>query len=65
MRAPKSTRREIREGMTRTLLKKQFDEGDKVILFNFKLRLFLDKLKSPSSGPFQVTKVHPHGVVEV
>ena len=40
-------------------------EGQKVLLFNSRLRLFPGKLRSRWSGPYLVTKVFPHGDVEV
>ncbi|GKV13738.1 hypothetical protein SLEP1_g24722 [Rubroshorea leprosula] len=45
--------------------KKEFQVGEKVLLFNSRLRLFPGKLKSRWSGPFVVTKVLPYGVVEI
>ena len=39
--------------------------GDFVLLFNSRLRLFPGKLKSKWTGPFLITKVFPHGVVEL
>jgi len=47
------------------IIKKIFEVGNLVFLFNSKLRLFPGKLRSRWSGPFKVTKVFPHGVVEV
>ena len=47
------------------LVKKRFEEGDMVLLFNSRLKLFPGKLLSRWSGPFQVTKALPNGVVEV
>ena len=49
----------------KNILKKRSEEGDMVLLLNSKLKLFLAKLKSRWSGPFQVIKVHPHGAVDV
>ena len=46
-------------------MKKRFEEGDRVLLFNSKLKLFLGKLRSRWSGPFQVIKVHLYGAVDV
>jgi len=46
-------------------MKKGFNEGDLILLFHSKLRLFPDKLRSSSSRPFQVTEVHPSGAIEV
>ena len=45
--------------------KKNFEVGQKVLLFNSRLRLFPGKLKSRWSGPFVVTKVFPYGAIEV
>jgi hypothetical protein len=42
-----------------------FKEGDLVLLFNSRLRLFPGKLKSRWSGPFTVRKVYPFGAVDI
>ena len=44
---------------------KEFNVGQKVLLFHTCLRLFLGKLLSRWIGPFIVTKVYPHGAVEI
>ena len=44
---------------------KHFKEGDFVLLFNSRLKLFPGKLKSRWLGPFKVRKVFPYGVVEI
>ena len=44
---------------------KEFKEGDLVLLFNSRLKLFPGKLQSRWSGPFTVTKVFPYGTIEV
>ena len=45
--------------------KREIVVGDLVLLFNSRLRFFLGKLKSKCTGPFLVTKVFPHGAVEL
>ena len=45
--------------------RKEFHVGQKVLLFNSRLKLFPRKLKSRWSDPFVVTKVYPHGAVEI
>ena len=45
--------------------KREFVVGDLVFLFNSRLCLFLGKLKAKWTGPFLITKVFPHGVVEL
>ncbi|CAL1388775.1 unnamed protein product [Linum trigynum] len=44
---------------------KEFQVGDRVLLFNARLKLFPGKLCSRWSGPFTVTHVFPHGAVEI
>lgn len=47
------------------IIRKEFKEGELVLLFNYRLRLFFRKLRSRWSGPFHVKKVMPSGSVEV
>jgi len=47
------------------MLKKDFQPGQHVLLFNSRLKLFPRKLKSKWSGPFTIKKVHPYGTVEL
>ena len=47
------------------IMSKDFKKGQKVLLFNSRLRLFLGKLCSRWSGPFEVTQVLPHGAIEI
>ncbi|GKF35950.1 reverse transcriptase domain-containing protein [Tanacetum coccineum] len=42
-----------------------FNVGDRVLLFNSRLKIFLGKLKSRWSGPFTITQVFPYGTVEL
>ncbi|KAM2181755.1 hypothetical protein ACFX1Q_032326 [Malus domestica] len=44
---------------------KTFSIRQKVLLFNSRLRLYPGKLRSKWIGPFVVTNVFPHGVVQV
>nr|GEX95379.1 hypothetical protein [Tanacetum cinerariifolium] len=39
--------------------------GDRVLLFNYYLKIFTRKLKTRWSGPFTITKVVPYGTVEL
>ena len=45
--------------------RKSFELNQKVWLFNFRLHLFLDKLRSRWDGPFIVTQIFPHGVIKI
>ncbi|CAN6575411.1 unnamed protein product [Malus baccata var. baccata] len=47
------------------ILRKNFVIGQKVLLFNSRLRLFPGKLRSRWVGPFVVTNIFPHGAVEI
>ena len=38
-----------------------FEPGQKVLLFNSRLRLFLGKLKSQWKGPYAITSASPYG----
>ncbi|CAM8923482.1 unnamed protein product [Rhodiola kirilowii] len=47
------------------IFRREFKEGDKVLLFNSRLKLFPRKLRSRWSGPFVVHKPHEDGHVEI
>jgi len=47
------------------ILKRSFEPGQLVLLFNSRLRLFQGKLKSRWSGRFVVKQVKPYGAVEI
>nr|GFA01018.1 reverse transcriptase domain-containing protein [Tanacetum cinerariifolium] len=42
-----------------------FNVGDRVLLFNSRLKIFLGKLKTRWSGPFTIAKVFPYGTIEL
>nr|GEW04656.1 reverse transcriptase domain-containing protein [Tanacetum cinerariifolium] len=42
-----------------------FNIGDRVLLFNSRLKIFSSKLKSRWSGPFTISKVYLYGTVEL
>ncbi|GJS88535.1 reverse transcriptase domain-containing protein [Tanacetum coccineum] len=42
-----------------------FNVGDRVLLFNSRLKIFLGKLKTRWLGPFTITQVFPYGTVEL
>ena len=49
----------------RNILQREFLPGQKVLLYNSRLKLFPGKLKSRWSGPFVIVNVFPYGVVEL
>lgn len=49
----------------RMISRKEFNVGQKVLLYHSRLRLFPGKLRSRWIGPFVVTNVFPHGAVEI
>nr|GEV22697.1 reverse transcriptase domain-containing protein [Tanacetum cinerariifolium] len=42
-----------------------FNVGDRVLLFNSRLKIFSGKLKTRWTGPFTITQVFPYGAVEL
>nr|GEV10700.1 reverse transcriptase domain-containing protein [Tanacetum cinerariifolium] len=42
-----------------------FNVGDRVLLFNSRLKIFSGKFKTRWSGPFTITKFFPYGTVEL
>nr|GEW77123.1 reverse transcriptase domain-containing protein [Tanacetum cinerariifolium] len=42
-----------------------FNVGDRVLLFNSRLKIFSRKLKTCWSGPFTITQVFPYGTIEL
>ena len=49
----------------RKILKKEFNPGQQVLLYNSRLKIFPGKLKSKWTGPYLVTKVFPYGSIEL
>jgi hypothetical protein len=47
------------------LVRREFNIGQQVLLFNSRLKLFPGKLKSKWSGPFVIRSISPHGAVEL
>ena len=47
------------------IVRKEFESGQRVLLFNSRLKLFPCKLKSKWSSPFKVVQVFPYGGVEI
>ncbi|GJZ91762.1 reverse transcriptase domain-containing protein [Tanacetum coccineum] len=43
----------------------EFHVGDRVLLFNSRLKLFSGKLKTRWSGPFTITQVFPYGTIKL
>jgi hypothetical protein len=55
----------IKNWHDKKILIRKFEPGQKVLLYNSRLKLFPGKLKSRWSGPFIISKVYPHGAVEL
>ncbi|XP_074270842.1 uncharacterized protein LOC141594748 [Silene latifolia] len=47
------------------IIRREFKEGEMVLLFSPRLKLFSGKLRSRWSRPFTVTRAFPYGTVEV
>ncbi|XP_057545958.1 uncharacterized protein LOC130824952 [Amaranthus tricolor] len=46
-------------------IRRSFEVGQLVLLFNSRLKLFLGKVKSRWTSPFKITRVFPYGSVEL
>ncbi|XP_075504489.1 uncharacterized protein LOC142541928 [Primulina tabacum] len=60
-----SYKKNTKRAHDRRIIKREFKEGENVLLYNSWLRLFPGKLKSRWSGPFVISKVYPSGAVEL
>ncbi|GKB00682.1 reverse transcriptase domain-containing protein [Tanacetum coccineum] len=47
------------------IMDKEFQEGEEVLVFNSRLKLFPGKLRTRWYGPYTVSKVYSYGTVEV
>ncbi|XP_057734315.1 uncharacterized protein LOC130949678 [Arachis stenosperma] len=47
------------------ITRKEFEPGQHVLLYNARLKIFPEKLKSKWTGPYLVTKVSPYGSLEL
>ncbi|CAM8899877.1 unnamed protein product [Rhodiola kirilowii] len=47
------------------IMRKEFNEGERVLLYNSRLRLFHGKLRTKWSGPYTVERAYPDGHVEL
>ncbi|CAM8978581.1 unnamed protein product [Rhodiola kirilowii] len=47
------------------IVRREFNEGERVLLYNSRLRLFPGKLRTKWSGPYTVERAHPDGHVEI
>ncbi|RDY07197.1 hypothetical protein CR513_08738, partial [Mucuna pruriens] len=49
----------------RQILRKEFQVGHKVLLFNSRLKLIAGKLRSRWDGPFVITNVFPYDAIQL
>ncbi|GJT84282.1 putative nucleotidyltransferase, ribonuclease H [Tanacetum coccineum] len=47
------------------IMDKEFQDGEEVLVFNSRLKLFPGKLRTRWYGPYMVSKVYPYGTVKV
>ncbi|KAJ9557143.1 hypothetical protein OSB04_011757 [Centaurea solstitialis] len=64
MKMPNFTKR-TKKWHDKRILPKELTEGQQVLLFNSRLKLFPGKLNSSWTGPFTIAKVHPYGAIEL
>ncbi|XP_052724068.1 uncharacterized protein LOC128193914 [Vigna angularis] len=61
----KNYKEKVKVYHNKKLLKRDFQPGQQVLLFNSKFKIFQGKLKSKWSGPFTIKEVKPHGAIEL
>ncbi|KAK4718014.1 hypothetical protein R3W88_016352 [Solanum pinnatisectum] len=49
----------------KNIVSRTFEHGQLVLLFNLRLKLFPEKLRSKWSDPFEVVRITQHGAVEL
>ncbi|XP_058216884.1 uncharacterized protein LOC131327767 [Rhododendron vialii] len=55
----------VKEFHDKNIQRKNFEVGQKMLLYNSKLHVFPGKLRSRWEGPYVVHQVFPHGAIEV
>ena len=61
----KIAKERLKKWHDKLIARKNFKQGDQVLLYDSKLHLFLGKLKSRWTGPFIIHQVHPNGSVDL
>ena len=63
---PSSTKKELRDGTITESNTKEFKEGDEVLLFNSRVKLFGEgKLRSKWQGSYTDINTSPHGTITI
>jgi hypothetical protein len=55
----------MKKAHDQSILRRFFELGQKILLYNSRLHLFPGKLKSRWTGPFIIQSVFPHGAIEI
>jgi hypothetical protein len=61
----KMYKEKMKKAHDQSILRRSFELGQKVFLYNSRLHLFLGKLKSRWTGPFIIRSVFPRGAIEI
>jgi hypothetical protein len=56
---------QMKKAHNQIILRRSFEPGQKVLLYNSRLHLFPGKLKSRWIGPFIIRSMFPHGAIEI
>lgn len=65
MRIPRSKKSKLKKWHDKLIVRREFEPGHQLLLFNSRLKLFHGKLKSRWSGPFLIETVFLHGAIEL
>jgi hypothetical protein len=55
----------MKKTRNQNILRRSFEVGQKVLLYNLRLHLFSGKLKSRWTGPFRVRSIFTHGAIKI
>ncbi|RDY12783.1 hypothetical protein CR513_02381, partial [Mucuna pruriens] len=58
-------KQKVKQFHEKQILRKEFQVGQKVLMFNSRLKLIAGKLHSRWDGPFVITNVFPYGAIEL
>ena len=61
----KIAKKKLKRWHDQLISRKDFQKGQKVLLYDSKLHIFPGKLKSRWIGPFTIHQVHSNGIVEL
>jgi hypothetical protein len=56
---------QMKKAHDQSILRRSFEPGKKVLLYNSRMHLFIGKLKSRWIGPIIIQSIFPHGAIKI